>query len=194
MTSETYAEGGGRGMTAGGIIITAVSCLSTLLLLGALVYATGVGQRHTTALAAADCEPNLSPSGQQCTTQPMLAAEYTALLAPASQQLTTDAAAYAANEGDHLAVAEAALTAEVAAEQALGRSLAAFPFPPAVAPVAKGLIQANQARIVLTAEQARSSSLTRLRSFNHRVQLAVAAVQTEMTLVRTAVDAPLPGS
>jgi hypothetical protein len=194
MTSETYAEGGGRGMTAGGVIITAVSCLSTLLLIATFVYATGIGQRHTTALAAADCEPNLSPSGQQCTTQPMLAAEYTALLAPASQQLTTDAAAYAANEGGHLAVAEAALTAEVSAEQALGRGLAAFPFPPAVAPVAKALIQANQARIALTAEQARSSSLARLRSFNHRVQLAAAAVQTEMTLVRTAVDAPLPGS
>ena len=115
-------------------------------------HATGIGQRHTTALAAADCEPNLSPSGQQCTTQPMLAAEYAALLAPASQQLTTDAVAYTANETDHLAVAEAALTAEAATERALGRSLAAFPFPPGIAPIAKGLIQANQARATLTAE------------------------------------------
>ena len=194
MTSEIYADGRGRGITTGGIIITAVSCLSALLLLGALAYATGIGQRHTAALAAADCEPNLSPSGQQCTTQPILAAEYAALLAPASQQLTTDAVAYEANEGDHLAVAEAALTAEAATERALGRSLAAFPFPPGIAPIAKGLIQANQARATLTAEQASASSLTRLRSFNHRLQLADAAVQTEMTLVRTAVDAPLPGS
>jgi hypothetical protein len=194
MTSQTYGEGGGRGITAGGLIISAVSCLSALLLLGALVYASGIGQRHTAALVAADCEPNLSPSGLQCTTQPMLAAQYAAMLTPTSQQLTTDAAAYAANEGDHLAVAEAALKAEVSAEQALGRSLAAFPFPATVAPVAKGLIQANQARIAVTAEQARATSLSRLRSFNHPVQLADAAVQTEMTLVRTAIDAPLPGS
>ena len=194
MTSETYAEGARPGISAGGLIIVAVSCLSTLLLLGTLFYASGIGQRHMTALAAADCEPNLSPSGQQCTTQPMLAAEYAALLAPAGQQLTTDAVAYEANEGAHLAVAEAALTAEAATERSLGRSLAAFPFPPDIAPIAKGLIQANQARATLTAEQARSSSLTRLRSFNHRLQLANAAVQTEMTLVRTAVDAPLPGS
>jgi hypothetical protein len=180
-------------MTSGGVIITAVSCLSALLVIAALVYATGIGQRHTAALAAADCEPNLSPSGQQCTTQPMMAAEYAAMLAPAGQQLTTDAAAYTANEGDHLAVAEAALTAEVAAERALGRSLASFPFPPAIARLAKGLIQANQARAGLTAEQAASSSLTRLRSFNHQVQLADAAVQTEMKLVLAAVDAPLPG-
>ena len=194
MTTEAYPGAGRPGMTSGGVIITAVSCLSALLVIAALVYATGIGQRHTAALAAADCEPNLSPSGQQCTTQPMMAAEYAAMLAPAGQQLTTDAAAYTANEGDHLAVAEAALTAEVAAERALGRSLAAFPFPPAIARLAKGLIQANQARAGLTAEQAASSSLTRLRSFNHQVQLADAAVQTEMKLVLAAVDAPLPGA
>jgi hypothetical protein len=194
MTSDAYPEVRRPGLTTGGVIITAVSCLSALLLAAALVYAVGIGQRHTAALAAADCEPNLSPPGQPCTTQPMLAAEYTAMLAPTSQQLATDAVAYEANEGGHLAVAEAALTAEAAAERALGRSLAAFPFPPAIAPIAKGLIQANQARAALTAEQARSSSLTRLRSFNHQVQLADAAVATETKLVAAAVDAPLPGA
>lgn len=194
MTSEAYPGPARPGVTTGGVMIMAISCLSTLLLIAAFAYAAGVGQRHTAALAAADCEPNLSPSGQQCTTQPMMAAEYLALLAPASQQLTTDAAAYAANEGDHLAVAEAALTAEVAADRALGRSLAAFPFPAGIAPIAKGLIQANLARAALTAEQARASSLSRMQSFDRRVELADAAVQTEMTLVRTAVDAPLPGA
>jgi hypothetical protein len=104
--SETYAEGSRRGMTTGGMMITAVSCLSALMLIAAFAYVTGIGQRHTAALAA--------------------------------------------NEGKHLTVADAALTAE----------------------------------------QARSSSLARLRSFDHRLQLADAAVQTEMTLVRTAVDAP----
>lgn len=193
MTSEAHPQAGRPGMTTGGVLITAISCLSALLLIAALVYTAGIGPRHTAALAAADCEPSLSPPGQQCTTQPMMAAEYRAMLAPASQQLATDAVAYQANEGDHLAVAEAALTAEAAAERALGRSLAAFPFPPAIAPIAKRLIQANQARATLTAEQARSSSLTRLRSFNRQVQLADAAVETELKLVAAAVDAPLPG-
>ena len=194
MTTEGYPAAGRPGITAGGLIITAISCLSALLLVGAFMYAAGMGQRHSTALAAADCEPDLSPAGQPCTTQPMMADEYKAMLAPTSQQLTTDAAAYAANEGDHLAVAKAALAAEVSAERTLGRSLAAFPFPAGIAPIAKGLIQANQARITLTAEQARSSSLTRLRSFNHQVQVADAAVATEMKLVTAAVDAPLPGA
>jgi hypothetical protein len=194
VSSEAYPGAGRPGVSTGGVMIMAISCLSALLLIGALVYAAGNGQRHTTALAAADCEPSLSPPGQPCTTQPMMAAEYGTMLAPTSQQLATDAAAYAANEGNHLAVAEAALTSEVAAERALGRSLAAFSFPPGIAPVAKGLIQANQARITVTAEQARSTSLTRLRSSSHQVQLANAAVQTEMKLVAAAVDAPLPGA
>jgi hypothetical protein len=192
LTSETYAEGGRPRITTGGVMIMVSSSLSALLLIAALIYAVGIGQRHTTALAAAGCEPSLSPSGQPCTTQPMMASEYLAILSPASQQLTTDAAAYAANEGHNLAVAEAALKAEVTAEGALDRSLAAFKFPPAIAPIARALIQADQARATLTAEQARSSSLTRLRSFNHRIQLADAAVQTEMRLVAAAVNTPLP--
>jgi hypothetical protein len=131
---------------------------------------------------------------QPCTTQPILASQYLAVITPATQQLNTDAAAYAASEGNHLAVAEAALRAEVTSERALDASLTAFAFPPVIAPLARALINANQACATLTAEQARSSSLTRLRSFNHQVQVADAAVQTEMKLVLTAVDAPLPGA
>jgi hypothetical protein len=59
-----------------------------------------------------------------------------------------------------------------------------------MAPIAKALVQANQARAKLTAEQAQSSSLTQLRSFNHQVQLASAAVQTEMKFIRKALDSP----
>jgi hypothetical protein len=194
LTSETYAEGSRRELPAGGIMIMISSCLAALLLIAACIYALGTGGRTQAALAAAGCEPTLTPSMQQCTTQPILKGQYLAVITPATQQLNTDAAAYAASEGDHLAVAEAALKAEVTSERALDASLTAFAFPPAIKPLARALISANQARATLTAEQAQSSSLSRMRSFNHQVQVADAAVQTEMTLVRTAVDAPLPGS
>ncbi len=192
MTSETYAEGSRRQLTAGGILITISSCVSALLLIAAVIYALGTGGREQAALAAAGCEPTLTPSMQPCTTQPILASQYLAVITPATQQLNTDVAAYAVSEGDHLGVAEAALKAEVTSERALDASLTAFAFPPAIAPLAKALINANQARATLTAEQARSSSLTRMRSFDHQVQLADAAVQTEMQLVLNAVDTPLP--
>jgi hypothetical protein len=194
MTSETYAEGSGRPLTAGGIMITIISCLSALLLIGAVIYAAGTGGREQAALAAAGCEPTLTPPMQQCTTQPILARQYLAVITPATQQLSTDAAAYAASEGDHLAVAEAALRAEVTSERALDASLTAFALPPAIVPLAKALIRANEARQTLTAEQARATSLARMRSFNHRVQLANASVQARMKLLRTAIDTPLPGS
>jgi len=188
--SEAYARDGQAQTTAGGVILVVSSILAALLVAAGLLYASGTGARHKAALAAASCEPNLSPSGLQCTTAQMLASQYMAIMTPASQQLNTDLAAYTASESRNLAGAEAALTAEVTSEHAFDTSLAAITFPPAIAPIAKALVQANQARAELTAEQARSSSLTQLRSFNRRVQVAGAAVQTEMTLIGKALDSP----
>jgi hypothetical protein len=192
--SEAHAGGGQEPTTAGRVILTASCSLAALLLIAGLIYAMGIGGRHQAALAAAGCEPNLSPSGRQCTTAQMLASHYMAIMTPARQQLNADEAAYTANERGNLAAAQAALTAEVTAEQAFGNSLAGITFPPAVAPTAKALAQANRARAKLTAEQAGSASLAHLRSFNHRVRVAGAAVQTEMKLIRKALDSPSPAA
>ena len=177
-------------MNAGGIILMAASVLAALLMFAALAYSTGIGQRHLAALAAADCEPNLSPSGLQCTTVPMLTSEYMAIMTPMNQQLSTDVSAYTANERDNLASAKSALAAEVTAERAFDTSMANFPFPPTVVPTAKALIQAYQALAQLTAEQAGSSSFAQLRSFDHRAQVATAAVKTELKLLRKALAVP----
>ncbi len=186
--SQTYAGGGQEDTAAGRIILMVSSLLAALLVIAGLSYAMGTGQRHEAALAAAGCEPNLSPSGLPCTTAQMLASHYVAIMTPAIQQLTADVAAYTASERHNLAAAEMALTAEVASEHAFGTSLAGIAFPPAIAPMARALAQANQALAQLTAEQARSSSLTQLRSFNHQVQVTSAAVQAEMRLVGRALD------
>jgi hypothetical protein len=188
--SETYASGDQT--RTGAVILRVSSSLAALLVIAGLVYAMGTGERHQAALAAAGCEPSLSPDGLQCTTVQMLASHYKAITTPASQQLNADVTAYRAHERDDLAVAEAALTAEVTSEHAFDTNLAGMTFPPAIAPMARALFQANQARAKLTAEQARSLSLTRLRSFNHRVQVANAAVQAEMKLIRKALDSPSP--
>ena len=187
--SETYAIGEEQGRV-GGIILMAISVLAAVLVIAGLIYATGTGPRRKVALAAAECEPNLSPIGLQCTTVQVLTSQYTAMVNPAMQQLNTDVAAYTANDRDHLAAAESALTAEMTSEHALDARLASFPFPPAVAPIANALVQANQALATLTAEQARSSSLTQLRSFSHQVKVASASVQAEMKLTLKALDTP----
>ncbi len=188
--SQTYASGGQEDTAAGRIIVMVSSLLAALLVIAGLSYAMGTGQRHEAALAAAGCEPNLSPSGLPCTTAQMLASQYAAIMTPAIQQLNADVAAYTASERHNLAAAEMALTAEAASEHAFGTSLAGIAFPPAIAPMARALAQANQALAQLTAEQARSSSLTQLRSFNHQVQVTSAAVQAEMRLVGQALDPP----
>jgi hypothetical protein len=191
------------------------------LVIAGLIYARGTGERHQAALAAAGCEPSLFISGLPCTTEQMMASQYEAIATPATQQLNTEMAAYAVDERRDLAAAEADLSAEVATEQAFDKSLAAATFTPQnratadaliqsatssatpvplaaaiftpqVTAIADALIQANLARAELTAEQARSSSLTQLRSFNQRVQVASVAVQTEMTLIGKALDSPSP--
>jgi len=186
--SEAYARGGLEQATADRAIVLAISILSAVLVIAGLFYATGTSARHRAALAAAGCEPNLSPSGLQCTTTQMLASQFQAMTTPAVQQLATDASACTANERQHLGLAEAALTAAVTSENALATSLTRFPFPSAAAPAARALIGADQARARLTAEQARSASLTRLLSFNHRVRVAGTEFQAEMKLVVAALN------
>jgi hypothetical protein len=181
-----YAKGGQKSTRAGGVIITSVALLSTFLVLWGLYYATGTGERHKVALAAAGCEPNLLSVNVGCTTVWMLERQWTKLTTSDLQQLNTDVADYNANERHSLAAAEAALRAEVTSANAFGTSLAKFPFPPVVAPMAKALIQAIHARVKLTVEQTRSSSLARLRSFNDPVKRAGAAIQADMKLVRKA--------
>jgi hypothetical protein len=223
LVSAAYASGSEDDTAAGRIILIVVSSLSAILVIAGLIYATGAGARHMTALIAADCEPSLFISGLPCTTQPMLVSQYNAIVTPAGKQLNADMVAYTANERDDLAAAEAALTAEVGTEQSLDSSLAAatftpqnratalalitsasssgngvplaaVTFTPQMTVIADALVQADQARVALTAEQARSSSLAKMRSFNHRIQVASAAVKADMNLLLKAVDTPVSAS
>jgi hypothetical protein len=187
MTSETYdLRGRQQSTVAGSVILTFVSSLAAILVLAGLAYAAGTTARHQRALAAAGCEPNLSPSGLQCTTVWMLERQWTKLTTSDVQQLNADAAAYTAAARTNLAAAEMALTAQVTSAKAFAASLARFPFPPAVAPQAKTLIQAIDARVKLITEQARSSSLAQLRSFNAPIDATGVKIQTDMNLVHKA--------
>jgi hypothetical protein len=188
LMDETYARGGGERTAVGGFILVVVSLVSAVLLIGAAIYASGASARNKAGLALAGCEPNLSPSGDACTNFHELTNQYLAIANPVTQQLATSATAYAANENLHLAAAETALTADVAAESTLAKKLAVFPFPPAVAAMGKTLIHDDQAVLSVTTEQARSSSLTQLRSFNARVAAANRTFLTEVKLVRKALD------
>jgi hypothetical protein len=217
--SETYADDY-EPETVGGFLVVAISILSGILVLAGLLYATGTGARHKTALAVNNCEPSMSPSGLPCNTQQMVIGEYNGIVNPASKLLAADMAAYNVNEGHHLAAAEAALTSEVATEQALDNSLAAIAYTPQnyanainlitiafdsgantpgtailltpqATAIANTAVRDNQALAKLTAQQARSTSLAQLRSFNTRVAAANATVEAEMKLIGKTLAAPI---
>jgi hypothetical protein len=217
--SETYVDDY-EPETVGGFLVVAISILAGILVLAGLLYATGTSARHKSALAVNNCEPSMSPSGIPCNTQQMVISEYNGIVNPASKLLAADMAAYNVNERNHLAAAEAALTSEVATEQALDNSLAAVAYTPQnyanainlitvaftsggstpgaailLSPqatvIANAAVRDDQALAKLTAQQARSTSLTQLRSFNTRVEADTAAVQAEMKLIGKTLAAPI---
>jgi len=214
--SETYAE---EETAVGGVLLVAISILAAVLVLAGLFYAAGTSTRHKTALALNDCEPSMSPAGLPCNTQQMVLGQFEGIVTPVGKQLNADMVAYRTNERHHLAAAEAALTSEVATEQALNNSLAAAaytsqnygnainlitlafdagnPTPsaailltPQTTVMADALMRANQALAKLTAEQAKSATLTQLQSFNDRVDAANAAVLAEINAIHKVLAVP----
>ncbi len=185
------ARGGDKSTHSGGVIVAAVSVLCAFLVLWGLYYASGIGPRHQRALAAAQCEPNLLSVNVECTTVPVLNSQYKGIANPAIQQINADVALYSANETLSLTSAEAALSAEVTVMNGFDKSLAKFPFPPSVAPKAEALIRAISAQAKLTAEQARSSSLAQMRSFNSQISVASGVVRTDLTLVLSTLEKPV---
>jgi hypothetical protein len=220
--SEIYADDY-EPESLGGFLVVAISILSGILVLAGLFYATGAHARNQTALAVNNCEPSQSPSGLPCNTQQMVISEYNGIVNPASKLLAGDMAAYKVNEGRHLAAAESDLTSEVATERALDSSLTAIAYTsqnyanainlitiafdngantpgaailltPQATAIANTAMRDNQALAALTAQQAQSTSLAKLRSFNARVAADTAAVEAEMKLVGKTLAAPITAS
>jgi hypothetical protein len=217
--SETYADDY-QPETLGGFIVVALAILTGILVLAGLFYATGAGARHKAALAINDCEPSLSPSGLPCNTQQMVIGQYQAIVTPVGKQLNGDMLAYRANEKRHLAAAEAALMSEVSTEQGLSSSLAAVAYTnqnyaksislitvaaddgvntpsaailltPQTTAIADALIRANQTLSTLTAEQAKSTSLRQLQSFNSRVAADNTIVVNDIKAIGKDLAAPI---
>jgi hypothetical protein len=62
--------------------------------------------------------------------------------------------------------------------------------PPQVTAMASSLVHTDGALATLLTEQARSSSLTQMRSFNSKVDALSATVKTDMKLIRKALAVP----
>jgi hypothetical protein len=183
-----YGESGEKSTRAGGVIIGTISVLSAILVILGLYYATGTTARHKATMAAAGCEPNLMSTNVGCTTVQMMVSRYNGITNPAIQQLNADVAAYNAAENHNLSSAEMAVRAELTTAIELARNLGQMPFAFFAEPQAKVTILAIQARIRLMKEQAASTSLIQLRSFNSRMSAVGTTIQADLKLLRTDVE------
>jgi hypothetical protein len=118
------------------------------------------------------------------------ARSYLAIADPSDKQLDAEEDAYADDERDNLAGAKAQLRAQVATERQFDRELAAIKFPGAVEATAQALIRANEARFRVTLRQARSKTLTALRSLDTARKAGDAAVETQALLIRKELRLP----
>jgi hypothetical protein len=122
-----------------------------------------------------------------------LAARYLAIAESANERLDHEVDGYEDNSRRNLSAAEADLRAQAATEHEFDRQLSRIPLPLPIAAMAQALIGANQIRIGLTRQQARSSSsLAQVRSFDHRHHAADAAVEAQVRAIRQALGLPPP--
>ena len=121
-----------------------------------------------------------------------LARRYLAIAGPANHRLDHEVDGFADHQRSDLAAAEADLRAEAVTERRFDRQLAAIPFPPWIAVMARATILANQSRAALADREARSASLARLHSYAARHRAADASVEFGVRLVRQALTLPPP--
>jgi hypothetical protein len=121
-----------------------------------------------------------------------LARKYLAVAKPANRRLDTANDGFEDSEHDDLPAARADLKSEAATERWFDQHLAKIPFPPALEAMVRSLIEANTTRIKLTSLQARSDSLSQLRSFDTAHKGADEAVENEVKLIRRALRLPPP--
>jgi hypothetical protein len=171
---------------AGIALLAAGSLLAGVLVILALLYAGNF-----------DGWRNVPSPGAASATDAQLAAaahRYLAVANPANQRLSNEVTAFTASERTNLTAARAALRAEVATASQFDRQLAAIKFPAAVEPIARDVIQANQALGRVTARQARARTLAALQALDARRTAAAAAVEAQVKRLRVALHLPAPSS
>jgi hypothetical protein len=123
-----------------------------------------------------------------------VAGQYIAIAVPANRRLDHAVTGFAAHQRGDLAAAAADLHAQAVTERWFDRRLAAIPFPPAIAAIARATAQVNDSRAALADREARAASLTELRSFAGQHQAADAAVEFGVRLIREALGLPPPSA
>jgi hypothetical protein len=124
----------------------------------------------------------------------VLAARYLLIAVPANHRLDAEVGGFTRHERTDLPVAELDLREEATTERWFDKRLLKIRFPPAIAAIARALVEVNQKRAELTDLQAGSPSVARLRSFDLRHYAADAAVEIEVRIIRRDLGLPPPAT
>jgi hypothetical protein len=167
----------------------------TAALLGLFALAaTGCVSSHPVSQAAQPTQQGTAPatSGASSSSLRTAAADYLAIAKPANHRLDEETGAYAKDVHRNLAAARSDLLAEAATERWFDQHLTKIPLAPPIAATARAMIRANQHRIALTEQQARSMTLAEMASFTSRHKAADAAVETQSRIIRRQLGLPPP--
>ena len=150
-----------------------------------------------TGTPAAPASPSAVPASPSATPltsaqRRKLARQYLAVAGPANKALDHEVDAFEDAQHDDLARAVAALHGQVRVERSFDRNLAAIDFPPPADVLAHLLILANQQRIALTLQEAKSTSVKGLATFRKRHAAADEAVERQVRLIRKLLGLPPP--
>jgi hypothetical protein len=121
-----------------------------------------------------------------------LADTYMGIAVPANHSLDVEVDGYTDEEHSDLGTAEADLRAEAATIRVFDQHLGQIRFPPGMAATARALIRVNQLRATLIDQQARSSSITELESFDRQHHALDASVEIPVKILRRDLRLPPP--
>ena len=173
----TMIRAGGAAALLGSLALGAAGC-GTATPAGPATQATRQGATHATSAPSASVRA--------------WAAAYLAIAKPANHRLDAETSAYGKDAHWDLAAARSDLLAEAATEHGFDQRLAKIAFPPRIAATARAMIRANQHRIALTEQQARSMTLAELASFTRDHAAADAAVEVQSRIIRRELGLPPP--
>lgn len=121
-----------------------------------------------------------------------IAGDYASIASPASRALGAERADYARDRDHRLAAAQSDLLREAKTVASFDNQLAGVSFPSVAATAADALTKADQKLAKLIGVQAQARTRRRMRSFDPRVAVAAAAVQTQVGRLRRALGLPPP--
>lgn len=148
--------------------------------------------RHAGPAAVRDATAAPTPTAIPSWRLTALASKYLAVAHPANERLDRANDGFEDAQHDDLAAATADLRSEAVTEDWFDQRVSQIPFPPAIAAMVTALVRVNQSRIELTRREARSATITQLRTYLPRHRRADAAVEAEVRQLRAALHLPPP--